>query len=418
MPLNLYRKHNGDCTQKRPARIHSRKAEESPRYGWKKCDCPIYASGTLRDGFSRKTTNYTTWPEAEAQALAWELAGTWAAPAVTVLPTPETIRTNPAAIKIADALDAFIEKCQRRRIQVSTLRKYKTFCKQFREFFCDTRGYVIAAQLQTGDGELFYATWKDGVRAAGRKLERFRKLVKFWLKQQWIHNDLGVFDTETPMGANEPADRLPFTDDEIERIYSACDKIGEIAWKNGLGRDSWSGQDVKDFIILSVFTGLRISDVAMFDVEKRLQGNNIFLRAKKNNRRLFTWVPNWVRDRLLDRQQKVGSRIFQVGESERLETVTDTWRKKLKLVFEIAQEERKFEQKPTPHRFRYTFVRILLQNGVPVSDVAELAGDTPEIIIKHYAKWVPEIQERLTNILKAAFDERPKLVSLKKPKPA
>jgi hypothetical protein len=226
-------------------------------------------------------------------------------------------------------------------------------------------------------------------------------LVKFWLKQQWINNDLGVFDIETPMGANEPADRLPFTDDEIERIYSACDKIGEIAWKNGLGRDSWSGQDVKDFIILSVFTGLRISDVAMFDVEKRLQGNNIFLRAKKNNRRLFTWVPNWVRDRLLDRQQKVGSRIFQVGESERLETVTDTWRKKLKLVFEIAQEERKFEQKPTPHRFRYTFVRILLQNGVPVSDVAELAGDTPEIIIKHYAKWVPEIQERLTSILKA-----------------
>src|ERR1035441_10803148 len=77
-------------------------------------------------------------------------------------------------------------------------------------------------------------------------------LVKFWLKQQWINNDLGVFDIETPMGANEPADRLPFTDDEIERIHNACDKLGEITWQNRLGRASWSGQDVKDFIILSV----------------------------------------------------------------------------------------------------------------------------------------------------------------------
>ena len=28
--------------------------------GWKKCGCPIYASGTLKDGFQRKKTGYTT----------------------------------------------------------------------------------------------------------------------------------------------------------------------------------------------------------------------------------------------------------------------------------------------------------------------------------------------------------------------
>jgi acetyl/propionyl-CoA carboxylase alpha subunit len=30
--------------------LHTRKAEELPSRGWKKCGCPIYASGTLKDG--------------------------------------------------------------------------------------------------------------------------------------------------------------------------------------------------------------------------------------------------------------------------------------------------------------------------------------------------------------------------------
>jgi integrase len=52
--------------------------------------------------------------------------------------------------------------------------------------------------------------------------------------------------------------------------------------------------------------------------------------------------------------------LFLVGESERLETVTDTWRRKLNKVFELVGA---FEERPTPHRFRGTFARILLQRG-------------------------------------------------------
>ena len=64
---------------------------------------------------------------------------------------------------------------------------------------------------------------------------------------------------------------------------------------------------------------------------------------------------------------------------------------------------------PTPHRFRHTFARILLQRGVPVADVAELIGDTEEKVRRHYARWVPERQARLTNILRDAFATEPDL---------
>ena len=65
-------------------------------------------------------------------------------------------------------------------------------------------------------------------------------------------------------------------------------------------------------------------------------------------------------------------------------------------------------EKGTPHRFRHTFARILLQRGVPVADVADLLGDDEKTVREHYARWVPERQARLTKILKDAFRGQPK----------
>ena len=63
------------------------------------------------------------------------------------------------------------------------------------------------------------------------------------------------------------------------------------------------------------------------------------------------------------------------------------------------------EETPTLHRFRHTLARILLQRGVPVADVADLLGDDEETVRQHYARWVPERQARLTNILRDAFND-------------
>ena len=144
----------------------------------------------------------------------------------------------------------------------------------------------------------------------------------------------------------------------------------------------------------------------------RLHGNEVFLRAKKNGGDVFTWIPDWLAQRLTQRAKKHGPRPFLIGESDRLETVTDLWRRRINKVFELAG---KFEESPTPHRFRHTFARILLQRGVPVADVADLLGDDEDTVREHYARWVPERQARLTNILRDAFNDkpRPKLVAIK-----
>jgi hypothetical protein len=53
-------------------------------------------------------------------------------------------------------------------------------------------------------------------------------------------------------------------------------------------------------------------------------------------------------------------------------------------------------------------VRILLERGVPLADVAELIGDTEQILRKHYAAWIPGRQDRLSKILQEAFEGKPK----------
>ena len=41
------------------------------------------------------------------------------------------------------------------------------------------------------------------------------------------------------------------------------------------------------------------------------------------------------------------------------------------------------------HRFRHTLATELLGNGASFEEVADILGNSPEIVRKHYAKWSP-----------------------------
>jgi len=46
--------------------------------------------------------------------------------------------------------------------------------------------------------------------------------------------------------------------------------------------------------------------------------------------------------------------------------------------------------------------------GVTVRDVAELLGNSEQMVRRHYAAWIPERQARLTKVLQEAFDDKPR----------
>jgi integrase len=294
-------------------------------------------------------------------------------------------------------------KCKGRDIQPTTFAKYQTFTNQLGAY-CDHRGHKYVDQVTVTDMDRFYASWNDGIRGKAKKLERLKGFVKFCRKRKWLTEDLAE-DLEAPAGSSVTVPKAPFTDEELTRIYKACDEIGPPT-KQGPGHRSWGGEDAKDFIFLSVYTGLRISDVATFDIGKRLKGNDVFLRMHKTKRPLFTWILDWLVERLRARQKRHGPMIFAAGDTRNAKQLCDIWRnKRLKRVFELAGP---WDASPHPHKFRHTFVRILLEKGVPVPDVAELIGDSEQILRKYYAAWIPGRQDRLTRILQEAFSDQSK----------
>jgi integrase len=103
---------------------------------------------------------------------------------------------------------------------------------------------------------------------------------------------------------------------------------------------------------------------------------------------VYTWIPEWLQDRIRRRAEEHGPLIFGQHKTKDMNVITDVWRRKLKRLWDLCGP---WPEKPTPHRFRHTFARILLQRpGVTVRDVAELLGDSEQVIRRHYAAWVTE----------------------------
>jgi len=399
MALKLYRRHRLECEGGHAEDSRSGEFEEGRR-GWKKCGCLIHASGTLGGKFKRQQTGKSNWDDAKAVAAAWESTQAW---------MPENEKSVPVAapkdnarITIEAATASFIASRTIRGIAAPTLKKYQTFVRQLLAY-TESRGYVRLDQLDVPDMDRFYASWKDAKRSRAKKLERLKAFIKFCVKRKWLSEDIAD-DLRAPEGSSIPANKMPFTDEELDRIFAACDAIGAPR-PPGPGYRPWGGEDVKDFVMLSIYTGLRISDVSTFNIAERLKCNDVFLRMHKTKKELYTWIPDWLVARLRARERKHGPQIFRAGQAMNIRSVTERWRENVGRVFKLAGP---FADPPTPHRFRHTFVRILLEKGVLVADVAELIGDTEEVVRRHYARWVPERQARLTKILRDAFGDKPK----------
>ena len=56
-----------------------------------------------------------------------------------------------------------------------------------------------------------------------------------------------------------------------------------------------------------------------------------------------------------------------------------------------------------PHLFRHTFATWLLEDGVPIEDVAKLMGHTTEAMTRLYSHWIKSRQEGLEAKLKNSW---------------
>jgi integrase len=406
MALKLYRRHRIECEGGHSEDSRTGEFEEGRR-GWKRCGCLIHVAGTLAGKFSRKQTGKALWDEAKAVAAEWERAGSWAGEVIVAEPLPEAPKSRRVAVE--RAVKTFLDE-YKETAAFATHKKYRLLLTKLIEF-SQARGYAMIDQWEPTDVREFRTSWAINPQTGARRMSMLKPFFEYCLSNEWITRNPARL-VKNPRGRDAGEKRaeqkLPFSDEELKRMYDACPKYGTSA------KYKWTGEDLADFISLSIYTGLRISDVALFHIDRMQESGEIRVRTTKAGTHVYTWVPQWLQDRIRTRAKLHGPYIFGAHTTKDLDVITDVWRRKLNKVWDLSGP---WKVKPTPHRFRHTFARILLQKpGVTVRDVAELLGNTEDMIRKYYGAWVPERQERLTRILREAFDDKPKpkLVTLKK----
>jgi site-specific recombinase XerD len=352
--LTVYRRHTEACPHADQGRA------------WLKCKCPLWVDGILGGREMRRSLKTRNLQRAYADAERLE--------------GQKQSQPKP----IAELLNQWLATMAERAPE--TRKKYKRVAALLGDF-CRARGVTVADQIGIEDIDA-YPRWRECAAITLRKeLETIKAILAWAMERGWV--------TKQPvkrshMPKEVPAREIrPYTRPEIIDILAACDRIGQSAYER---------QRAKAALLLMRYYALRISDVASFRRDA-IAGGYVKLRARKNG--IDIMLPLYpdmaaALDRLPRPEGAAESPYyFWTGTSDLMSVKKGIWRT-LNSVFRLSKVKAAH-----PHRFRHTLATEILVAGGTIEDVANILGDSPEIVRKHYMKWTPEYQERTIRVLDA-----------------
>jgi integrase/recombinase XerD len=348
--LSLYRRHLQACAH--TSRTH------------KKCQCPIWAQGTLLGKWVRKSLDLRNWEAAQRLVRDWEGG------------RHEDVSVNAAC-------DSFLKDCKARKLSDASIGKYELLTTELKEQY----GKRSVRSLSLPDMREYRESWKMAAISTRKKLERLRTFFSFCQESDWTGQNPAKA-IKPPQSRPKPT--LPFTDPEVEKILWAT----EVYPNKGIyGVDS--GRRIRIFITLLRYSGLRIRDAATLSRDK-LNGNKLQLYTQKTGQPVWLPLPAKIAKELEELATE-GVHFFWSGKGLAKSTVAD-WQRSLMTVFKLAGI------KGHAHRFRDTFAVNLLRSGVSLETVSILLGHSSlRITEKHYAPWVESRQIALTAEIEKAW---------------
>jgi integrase/recombinase XerD len=368
--LTIYRRHRKNCRQRVKGRKH------------RHCQCPIWVDGTLDGKEMRESLKLHDWQRAQEMVRQWEADGQRV--------------SQPTATSTKDAWKEFLADLGARKLNDSTVRKYKLLNRQM-EVFAEQRGLTVLADFGLTQVGQFRSEWKDGPRSSAKKLERLRAFFRFAQQRRWLAENPAL-DLKAPKVTLCPT--LPFSRDEVVRILAATDQYKAEMPSHGIE----NGRRIRGLVLLLRYSGMRIGDAVSLSTD-RIEGNRLFLYTQKTGVPVNTILPDFVRA-ALEATPRVAEKFFFWSGVGKLESIVRSWQTRLRKLFELAKVAHGHA-----HRFRDTFAVELLLAGVPIERVSILLGhQSVRITEKHYSPWVRSRQEQLEADLARAWSRDPLVV--------
>ena len=352
--LNLYRRHKKGCPH------HGEGGRERV-----KCACPCWCDGEVEGRRIRQTLKTRDWQRALRR--------------MADLESPQAGAVVSKAV--ADAVDAFLG--QKGGAQPGTLRKYKRLLGAL-EAFARNRGLMVSA-VRLEDLDAYRKGRAVNALTWSKELQLLRQFFAFCLRRHWCEENPAK-DMEMP-SEPKPSPREPYTAEEVARILAACETFGKGPYERARARAA---------ILLMKYYGLRVSDVATLE-RARVRGGQIFLHALKNGTAL--WLPLYQEVKFalaclpVPRGAADDRYFFWTGEGT-CENQINTMGRTLQAMFTKSGVAGAH-----CHRFRHTLATEVLSSGGSIEDAANILGDSPAIIRRHYLKWSPAYQKRTVDVL-------------------
>jgi site-specific recombinase XerD len=235
--------------------------------------------------------------------------------------------------------------------------------------WCEREELTLVRELSVTRMDDFRGTWTDGPSYATKNRERLCAFFQYCVDRDWIEKN-SAKAIKAPKVSLVPT--LPFTDDEMVRILAACDRYPSNKLR------------MRAFVLTMRYSGLRISDTICLHTNQRFE-HRLRLYTTKTGQAVYCPLPPFVVE-ALEKIERPGHGYFWSGKGK-LSTRRANWSNYLATVFRLADVENGHS-----HRFRDTFSTSLLEQGVSVEAVAMLLGNTPAIVVKHYAPWIKSRQ--------------------------
>jgi integrase len=206
-------------------------------------------------------------------------------------------------------------------MKASTLKQYKLLFRELNKFI-DGKGLVFLKQLGVVEVREFRNSWTVGPRRAGKHLERLKRFFNFCIENEWLE-----VNPARPLKPPKVSDTdvIPFTEDEIKKILTACSKY-----------DGPNRERLKVLANLMLATGLRIGDAVTIRkdrVVKTPEGYSVVLRTAKTGTHVSCPVPNALAKSLLG---LAADTPFWSGKSS-MEKCASNWRKIFQRAFKALR---------------------------------------------------------------------------------
>ncbi|MFH1267910.1 MAG: site-specific integrase, partial [Planctomycetota bacterium] len=358
-----YRRHRASCSQ------------TSERY--RRCACPIYIEGTLAGEHIRKALDLTSWTAATDLIAHWNEAG-------------EIGAVRPEIPSIAEAAQKFFDDANARNLRAATIQKYRNVLEKRLLAWCEAKGIRNLRFLTPDVLRQFRAGWPDSPLSAYKNLERLKSFFRFCHHSGWMKTNPALA-LKPPKVDQNPT--LPFTADELQKLLEACDGYPIQGIYNSGNR-----KRLRAMVLLLRYSGLRIRDAATLKRD-RIKDGKLFLYTAKTGAPVRLPLPPKVVESLNEVPGQNPEYLFWSGNGDPKTTVAD-WQRSFRKLCELAKVEGGHF-----HRFRDTAATGWLMTGLSVEEVATLLGNSPQIVIKHYAPWVAERQRVLERKVQQSWKE-------------